>query len=53
MVKVLELVGCALAIMWLLGFGPLHGRSDVIHVMVALGAAAVLYRFVMGRHSTA
>jgi len=53
MVKAMELVAAALAVMWLIGVGPLHVKSELIHMLLALAAAAVLYRLVMGRRSTA
>jgi hypothetical protein len=53
MVKVIELIAAALCVLWLAGVGPFHAKSDLIHVLLALGCAALLYRMIMGRHSTA
>jgi hypothetical protein len=53
MVKLMEVLAVLFAVMWLIGVGPLHAKSDLIHVLLALAFAAVVYRLVMGRRSTA
>jgi hypothetical protein len=53
MLRLMEVLAVVFTAMWMLGVGPLHMKSDLIHVLLALALAAVLYRLVMGRPSHA
>lgn len=53
MLRVMEVLAVVCVVLWLLGVGPFHMRSYLIHMLLALAAAAVLFRLVMGRPTPA
>ena len=53
MLRLMEVLAVVLAVMWLAGVGPLHLKSDLIHLLLVLAGAAVIFRLVMGRPTPA
>lgn len=45
-------IGIVLLVAWLLGFGVFHVAGGIIHILLVLAIAAIVWHFVTGRRTT-
>ena len=43
------IIGAALIVLWVLGFFALHVASGLIHIMLLMGIALLVWHFFIGR----
>lgn len=48
----LMLIGIVLLVAWLLGFGVFHVAGGLIHILLLIAVASIIWHFVTGRRTT-